>query len=343
MSNTADRHDVVVVTGASGGIGRATAKLFAERGASVALLARGERGLAAARADVEALGGTARVVSRRHRGRRSPRRGGRPGRGGAGRDRRLGQRRVHLGLRPLRRHRGRRVPAGHRGQLSRVRQRHPVGPAADASARPRHDRAGRLDPGLPRHPAAERLLRGQARDPGLPRVGAHRAAARAEPRPGDHGPDAGGEHPAVLLGALPAAAPGTAGAADLPAGGRCAGRRVRRRPSGPAGVLGGGEHCRDAARQRGGPGSSGPLPGPHRLLRPADRGVPSPTTSRRTCGNRPTGRTDATSAPTASSTTGRTDGPPRCGPPSTTRLVLAAATGVVALGLATLRASRSRR
>ena len=49
---------VVVVTGASGGIGRATALAFAARGAKVALLARGEAGLDGAARDVERAGGT---------------------------------------------------------------------------------------------------------------------------------------------------------------------------------------------------------------------------------------------------------------------------------------------
>jgi len=63
MSGPAKHPRVVVVTGASGGIGRATVRRLADRGDTVALLARGEQGLAGARADVEARGATAGVYS----------------------------------------------------------------------------------------------------------------------------------------------------------------------------------------------------------------------------------------------------------------------------------------
>jgi NAD(P)-dependent dehydrogenase (short-subunit alcohol dehydrogenase family) len=53
---------VVVVTGASGGIGRATAVAFGARGAKVALLARGDAGLDRAAEEVRAAGGEAIVV-----------------------------------------------------------------------------------------------------------------------------------------------------------------------------------------------------------------------------------------------------------------------------------------
>jgi NAD(P)-dependent dehydrogenase (short-subunit alcohol dehydrogenase family) len=51
--------EVVVITGASAGVGRATARAFARRGAHIGLLARGHEGLTGAQADVEALGGKA--------------------------------------------------------------------------------------------------------------------------------------------------------------------------------------------------------------------------------------------------------------------------------------------
>ena len=54
--------EVAVITGASAGIGRATAREFARRGCSVALLARGRDGLAAAAREVEELGGKALVI-----------------------------------------------------------------------------------------------------------------------------------------------------------------------------------------------------------------------------------------------------------------------------------------
>jgi len=54
--------EVVVVTGASGGVGRAIAHAFAKRGAHIGLVARGEAGLDGARREVESLGGKALVL-----------------------------------------------------------------------------------------------------------------------------------------------------------------------------------------------------------------------------------------------------------------------------------------
>jgi NAD(P)-dependent dehydrogenase (short-subunit alcohol dehydrogenase family) len=56
------RQLVVVVTGASAGVGRATAKRFGRDGAKVALLARGMEGLQAAKREVEAAGGRALAI-----------------------------------------------------------------------------------------------------------------------------------------------------------------------------------------------------------------------------------------------------------------------------------------
>ena len=54
--------EVVVITGASAGVGRATAQKFGERGARVGLLARGEDGLEGAKRDVKNAGGEAVTV-----------------------------------------------------------------------------------------------------------------------------------------------------------------------------------------------------------------------------------------------------------------------------------------
>lgn len=56
------RPEVVVVTGASAGVGRAVVRRFAHEGAKIALLARGADGLDAARREVEEAGGRALVL-----------------------------------------------------------------------------------------------------------------------------------------------------------------------------------------------------------------------------------------------------------------------------------------
>ena len=56
------RSEVVVITGASAGVGRATVREFAKHNAHIGLLARGKDGLEGARREVEAAGGKALVL-----------------------------------------------------------------------------------------------------------------------------------------------------------------------------------------------------------------------------------------------------------------------------------------
>lgn len=56
------KKDTVVITGATAGVGRAAAKLFAEKGCNVALIARGEKGLIDTKKEIEDLGGKALVI-----------------------------------------------------------------------------------------------------------------------------------------------------------------------------------------------------------------------------------------------------------------------------------------
>jgi NAD(P)-dependent dehydrogenase (short-subunit alcohol dehydrogenase family) len=62
MPSETKRREVVVVTGASAGVGRAIVREFARHGAHLGLLARGEAGLRAAVDDVERLGGRAIAI-----------------------------------------------------------------------------------------------------------------------------------------------------------------------------------------------------------------------------------------------------------------------------------------
>ncbi|HMC20322.1 MAG TPA: SDR family NAD(P)-dependent oxidoreductase, partial [Thermoanaerobaculia bacterium] len=56
------QEEVVVITGASAGVGRATAQAFGRRKARVGLIARGSDGLEAAKREIEAAGGSGLVL-----------------------------------------------------------------------------------------------------------------------------------------------------------------------------------------------------------------------------------------------------------------------------------------
>lgn len=57
-----EKHEVVVITGASAGVGRAAVREFARHGAHVGLIARGREGLEGAAREVESFGGKALVL-----------------------------------------------------------------------------------------------------------------------------------------------------------------------------------------------------------------------------------------------------------------------------------------
>jgi NAD(P)-dependent dehydrogenase (short-subunit alcohol dehydrogenase family) len=59
MNNVPNHPQVVVITGASAGVGRVAARAFARRGAYIGLIARGREGLECARREIEAVGGRA--------------------------------------------------------------------------------------------------------------------------------------------------------------------------------------------------------------------------------------------------------------------------------------------
>lgn len=56
------KQEVVVITGASAGVGRATVRAFAARGSYIGLLARGDDGLEGARREVQSAGGKALAI-----------------------------------------------------------------------------------------------------------------------------------------------------------------------------------------------------------------------------------------------------------------------------------------
>lgn len=62
MKHDTFKNKVIVITGASGGVGRVTAREFAKHKAKIALLARGIEGLNGAKKEVEDLGGTALII-----------------------------------------------------------------------------------------------------------------------------------------------------------------------------------------------------------------------------------------------------------------------------------------
>ena len=231
----ATKPEVVVVTGASGGVGRAIAHAFAKRGAHIGLVARGEQGLETrgARSSNSAVRrSSCRPTWRSPSRSRPPRSGRRPFRAA----RHMGERCDGDRLRARRRHERRRIQA--RDQVTYLGAVYGTMAALKRmTARDSGTIVRSARPVIPRDPAAGCLLRREVRDPRLHGLDPLRAPARQESRPHHDGAATRGQHHPVQLVPIQAAGPSTAGAADLPAGDpRRGGLLGRASPSPRAGV-----------------------------------------------------------------------------------------------------------
>ena len=217
MKNGAKRNkpEVVVVTGASAGVGRATVRAFAKRGAYIGLLARGEEGLEATRAEVERYGGKALVLPTDVSDAEAVAQAAQAVEDAFGpidiwvndafasifaplkeidpKDYQRATEVTYLG--------------SVYGTMAALKTHVAPGP------RPHH--SGGLGAGGAERPAPVGLLRSQKRDHGLFRLAALRADPRQEQRQNYGGADACPKHPAVWLGQKQTAAQGATGAAHL--------------------------------------------------------------------------------------------------------------------------------
>ena len=160
----AEHHRVVVVTGASAGVGRATALAFANQGAHLGLLARGRAGLESAAHDVEAAGARAIAIPTDVADADGV------DAAAAAVEQAFGPIDVWVNnamasvFSPVRE-----MTAAEYRRVTDVTylgvmHQHICRPSAHAAAQPRVNRAGRIGAGLSGHPASVSVLRRQARD-----------------------------------------------------------------------------------------------------------------------------------------------------------------------------------
>jgi NAD(P)-dependent dehydrogenase (short-subunit alcohol dehydrogenase family) len=163
----AKRGEVVAITGASAGIGRAAVEQFARRGARIGLMARDQSRLQATKQEVERLGGEALALSVDVADADAVEEAASKIEG------EFGPLDIWINgamaMLASARHRDAAggVQARHGGNVFRLCLWHDSGAQKDDSARPWHDCAGGLRAGFPVHSTASGVLRREARNYGL--------------------------------------------------------------------------------------------------------------------------------------------------------------------------------